>query len=101
MKKSLFDKLLGSAKEIADIEKGKAEPKSLSLVYEDGTKIDLKSLREKLGLTRIQFSEAIGVGIRTVESWEQGRREPSGAARSLLKIAFKKPKVFKDTLVAT
>jgi len=99
MKDELFDKLLASAKEIAEIEQGKREPSSVTLVYEDGTVIDVKRFREKLGLSRSAFSKAIGVGVRTVESWEQGRRTPTGAAKALLKLAFNRPKIFKEELV--
>lgn len=54
-------------------------------------KVDAKSrivrVRPKSGLSQAQFATALGVSKRTLEQWEQGRREPSGAARQLLKIA--------------
>jgi putative transcriptional regulator len=99
MEKELFNKLLTSAKEIAEIEKGRKAPESVTLVFEDGTKINIKNIREKMNLSRTQFSKALGVGSRTIESWEQGLRTPSGAARSLLKIAHSKPDIFKKELV--
>ncbi|MBI3917201.1 MAG: hypothetical protein HY322_09360 [Betaproteobacteria bacterium] len=39
------------------------------------------------------MAAALGVSKRTMEQWEQGRREPSGAARTLLKIAERHPEV--------
>ncbi len=99
MEKELFDKLLISAQEIADIERGKKKSESVTLLFEDGTKINIKNVREKMNLSRTQFSKALGVGSRTIESWEQGLRTPSGAARSLLKIAHNKPDIFKKELV--
>jgi putative transcriptional regulator len=50
-------------------------------------------IRLKSGLTQVQFASILGVSKRTLEQWEQGRREPSGAALSLLKIADKHPEV--------
>ncbi|MDR1163042.1 MAG: helix-turn-helix domain-containing protein [Candidatus Accumulibacter sp.] len=49
--------------------------------------------RRKIGLSQAQFSKLLGVSLRTLQEWEQGRREPSGAARTLLKIAVKRPEV--------
>ena len=61
------------------------------------TKIKAKShvvrVRLKSGLSQAQFAAALGVSKRTLEQWEQGRREPSGAAKQLLKIAERHPEV--------
>lgn len=43
----------------------------------------------------------IGVSVRTLQDWEQGRREPSGVAKALLKIAVAAPKTVRKVLVAT
>jgi putative transcriptional regulator len=51
-------------------------------------------VRMKSGLSQSQFAAALGVSKRTLEQWEQGRREPSGAAQTLLKIAERHPEVF-------
>jgi putative transcriptional regulator len=50
-------------------------------------------VRMKSGLSQSQFAAALGVSKRTLEQWEQGRREPSGAAQTLLKIAERHPEV--------
>jgi putative transcriptional regulator len=50
-------------------------------------------VRLKSGLSQSQFAAALGVSKRTLEQWEQGRREPSGAAQTLLKIAERHPEV--------
>ena len=50
-------------------------------------------VRMKSGLSQAQFAAAIGVSKRTLEQWEQGRRQPSGAAKQLLKIAERHPEV--------
>ena len=54
--------------------------------------------RSKTGLSQAKFAELLGVSIRTLQEWEQGRRSPSGAARSLLHIAAIRPDVFREVL---
>jgi putative transcriptional regulator len=54
------------------------------------------SIRERTGLSQARFAELLGVSVRTLQEWEQGRRAPSGAARTLLLIAQKNPKALVD-----
>ena len=48
--------------------------------------------RARVGLTQSEFARLLGVSIRTLQEWEQGRRAPSGPARMLLLIAHKNPR---------
>ena len=48
--------------------------------------------RKQTGLSQSQFAALIGVSVRTLQGWEQGRKQPSGAARTLLAIARTNPK---------
>lgn len=54
------------------------------------------SVREKTGLPQSRFAELLGVSVRTLQEWEQGRRAPSGAARTLLLIAARNPRALLD-----
>ena len=54
--------------------------------------VDVKSIRAKLHLTRQEFAERFGFSIRTLEKWEQGVRQPDGAARAYLVVIEKNPK---------
>ena len=60
----------------------------------------LATARLKIGMTQSEFANMLGVPLRTLQEWEQGRRQPSGAAKSLITIAIKKPEILKELLAA-
>ncbi len=60
----------------------------------------IAAARQKIGLSQSEFAKMLGVSLRTLQEWEQGRRKPSGAAKSLITIAIKKPEVIKELLAA-
>lgn len=47
--------------------------------------------RARVGLSQAQFARLMGVSVRTLQEWEQGRREPTGAAQTLLRVATYSP----------
>jgi putative transcriptional regulator len=51
----------------------------------------VRSLRERLGLSQAAFARAFGISVDTLQNWEQGRREPEGPARALLKVIWREP----------
>lgn len=53
-----------------------------------------KEIRARLNLSQSAFASLMGVSVRTVQDWEQDRREPRGPAKSLLWIAEQHPEVF-------
>lgn len=55
-------------------------------------------IRAKLKLSQAAFAGLMGVSLRTVQDWEQGRRKPSGPAEALLRIAEQKPEVFTELM---
>ena len=67
---------------------GKVEHKSVYSAQE----WELMGARAKTGLSQAEFAQMIGVSTRTLQGWEQGRKQPSGAARTLLAIASSNPK---------
>ena len=64
---------------------------------------DPKAIRERMQLGPSAFASLLGVSLRTVRYWEEGKRQPSGASKALLAVAAKRPdvllEVMKDTLV--
>ncbi len=56
----------------------------------------VSAIRESTGLSQWQFARLLGVSVRTLQEWEQGRRAPSGAARTLLRIAARNPRAVLD-----
>jgi len=60
--------------------------------------VDVKAIRERLGLTQLQFAARFGFTPGTIRNWEQGHRKPEGPARTLLKVIEKRPDVVQDAL---
>lgn len=52
--------------------------------------------RQKVGLSQAKFAELLGVSVRTLQDWEQGRRQPSRAAATLIQIAKQRPDVLRE-----
>ena len=61
---------------------------------------DVTMARHKSGLSQAQFACLMGVSVRTVQAWEQGKRNPSGAAKTLLRVAETAPKVLRKLVAA-
>lgn len=53
-----------------------------------------QEIRANLKISQVAFASLMGVSVRTVQDWEQGRRKPSGPALALLRIAEQNPEVF-------
>jgi len=60
---------------------------------------EIAAARMKTGLSQVQFAKALHISARTLQEWEQGRRQPSGAAQTLIQIAFRHPDVITETLL--
>ena len=52
--------------------------------------------RQKVGLSQSRFAELLGISVRTLQDWEQGRRKPSRAAMSLIQIAKQRPDILRE-----
>lgn len=61
---------------------------------------DIADLRAFVGLTQVEFAQALGISVRTLQGWEQGRRRPEGPALALLRIAARHPKLIRENLAS-
>lgn len=59
---------------------------------------ELVAARAQSGLSQMQFAERLGVSKRTLQEWEQGRKQPSGAARVLLKMVARHPEWLRESV---
>ncbi len=96
MKKELFDELIESIEEAGKIRKGLVRP---SRVFRFRP-VDVKRIRNRLHVSQSQFSLMIGVSKSTLQNWEQGRREPEGPAKALLRVVEKRPEAVIEALQA-
>ncbi len=59
---------------------------------------DISALRRFIGLTQVQFAQAMSISVHTLRNWEQGRRRPEGPAIALLRIAARHPRIIRENL---
>lgn len=65
-------------------------------------KTEVARARQALNVSQGAFASLLGISLATLRSWEQGKREPSGAARMLIAIAIKHPEILQEeSLVAS
>lgn len=83
--RNIAEELTQAAKEIKTHKEGKLHPKVVSN--------DIITARNNLELSQSQFAALLGVSKRTLEQWEQERRDPSQAAQRLIQIAIQRPDV--------
>lgn len=86
----LGDLLLQSVRQAKNGEVGKVHRVAVSPALE---------ARQKTGYSQTAFAELLGISVRTLQSWEQGKRQPTGAAATLLKIAKQHPEVLRSLAI--
>ena len=96
MDKELFDDLVQSLKEAKAIARGEAPASRRSSVAAP----DVKAVRERTGLSQSEFASLMRVSVKTLQNWEQHRRNPTGPAAALLKIVLSAPEVALKSLHA-
>ncbi len=94
MKKSDFDLLVASIEEAGDIKAGRREASRLF----EMSPPEIKKVRDQLHVSQREFALMIGVSVRTLQNWEQGRRKPDGPANALLRIASRNPEAVLEAL---
>lgn len=88
MQKNLFDRLAASMEQMGEITRGERAPSREFNV----DAVVVKEIRKSTGLSQQKFADIILVEVTTLRNWEQGRREPTGPAKALLRAIKKDPK---------
>lgn len=90
--RDIGNEILEGLHEIQDFKKGNIQLKTTELTEPSEPRV----IRAKLKLSQSAFAGLLGVSMRTLQDWEQGRRNPQGPAIALLRIAEQHPEVFSD-----
>ena len=91
------DELMASLDEAAAILRGEAQP---SRVWTPPADVDVKAIRRRRGLSQVAFARRYGFSPDAVRDWEQGRRRPEQAARTLLLMIDREPEAVARVLDA-
>lgn len=94
MNDDLFNELVASVREGGAVLRGQTDV-SRPIV---GDELDVAAIRDEYGLSQAKFAALLGISVRTLQNWEQRRRQPQGPARVLLKVAARHPKAILDTV---
>ncbi len=121
MNKERFDELADAIRRAKDIRRGDATPARVWEVtrgkdgkfhrrqldpehYRRQQKAEwentVAATRSKLRLSQNKFAELLGISVKTLHNWEQGRRKPTGAARVLLRVASRHPQIVLEEAAA-
>lgn len=94
MKDELFAELVASVREGGAILRAEQSPSRVFPIQPP----EIKAIRDDFGLTQEQFAALLGISVRTLRNWEQGRRTPEGPARMLLHVAASHPEALLDVV---
>ena len=94
MKDELFNELVASVQEGGAILRGETDASRIREIEDP----DVAAIREEYGLSQAKFAALLGISVRTLQNWEQGRRRPQGPAKVLLRVAARFPKAVLSTV---
>lgn len=97
MDKHLFAELAESMEEMGEIARGERAPSREQHV----DSLQVKKVRAATGLSQARFARVINVQVTTLQNWEQGRRQPTGPAKALLKAIENDPEHVLRALAAS
>lgn len=83
----IFDELMESVEQMDEIVRGERYPSREFTV----DALQVKAIRKETGLSQAAFAQVIDVQLATLRNWEQGRREPTGPAKALLRAIHNDP----------
>lgn len=83
----VFESIKQGLKEAIDFANGK----NIGAKVFEPSEIDVKKLRQEIGMTQVEFAAAFGISVGTLRHWERGDRTPRGPALVLLNLVQKAP----------
>lgn len=96
MEDELFDELIDSMTEAGQIIRGERKPSRTFHIASP----NVKQIRADFQLSQSEFATMLGISVKTLQNWEQGRRSPRGPARVLLQVAQRHPDVVRESVYA-
>lgn len=87
MEQKLFSRLLESVEQMDEIVRGERQPSREFII----DALQVKAIRQTTGLSQAKFAAMIDVQVATLRNWEQGRRDPTGPAKALLRAIHNDP----------
>lgn len=94
MNDELFNELMESVREGGAILRGEIAPSRTFTIDAP----DIRQIREGFSLSQSEFAAMLGISVKTLQNWEQGRRTPPGPARVLLQVAKRHPDAVRDVV---
>lgn len=92
----VFESIKAGLEEGISIAKGEADPATYRIFIPE--EVDVKALRKQLGMSQERFAIMYGFSVSNVRNWEQGRRRPAGATRTLLTVISRIPEEVNQAL---
>ena len=96
MSKPAFDRIMAGLNDAIAIANGTADPATYRVHGPE--RIDVRRIRQGLGLTQSEFAARFGFSIHTLRKWEQDGRQPEGPARAYLRVIERNPKAVEEAL---
>jgi putative transcriptional regulator len=98
MTRKVADSIRKGLEEALDYARGSADTRKYRTHVPK--QIDVRVIRDKLGMTQEEFAAGFGFSVNTLRHWEQGKRQPEGAARAYLLVIDRAPKAVQKALRA-
>lgn len=94
MNDDMFEELVASVREGGSILRGEKRAAKATMIDAP----DVAEIRAAYELSQSQFAALLGISVRTLQNWEQGRRSPQGPAQVLLRVAARHPEAVLDSV---
>jgi putative transcriptional regulator len=98
--RNVAEDLVQSMREAVAIARGEMDPARVHRVAVERDEVDVRAIRGRLGLSQEAFARRFRFSVASVREWEQGRRRPEAAARTLLRVIAHNPQAVTEALDA-